>query len=68
MGNCKDCRWWDKDDTRYDPYRDCLQIEAGDWQKDGKLAYVHADGIWWNAFKTQADFGCTLFEPREVEA
>lgn len=66
MGNCKDCKWWDKDEGRYkSDYGRCTLIP--DWDEPGEdtLAVVSNTYDDVGHFDTKAEYGCVLFEAKK---
>lgn len=65
MGNCKDCKWWEQ---WYDleTHRECTRI-GNAWQHSDDSAFIERDLEQPDyPLLTRADFGCVLFEQREV--
>lgn len=69
MGKCKDCKWWDEDDSDAKD-NDCGRgrcLKAVNLQEDdGKGLMVTLDAsMYLSLLLTKPDFGCILFELKE---
>lgn len=68
-GHCKDCKWWEKQDWRYEDLNVCAltETEYGEAKSAGTLAQAIDYEIYYAVLVTTPDFGCVQFEAREGE-
>jgi hypothetical protein len=60
MGNCKDCKWWQKYPER--EFGKCKELAKDVDEHDDLLAWMLGEH---RLLLTRPNFGCVLFEQRE---
>ena len=61
IGFCKNCKFWGKESTsiEFEGFHYCKALE-----EDSDIFWVSAYDVY--NIMTKADFGCVLFQPKEV--